>query len=410
MRPDLSHYLAKFAIDAPIRSFHRWPQRTTIAWMVGLGLAVLAALVALLPATIGAHYRATGQAALADDAASAAGAFQQALRWSPNDPEIYRALAKSYLRLNQPQQAIDALEQAYRLRPASLLIQQELAQAYEAGGRTQQADALWSALGLAPHDMLVLGEQARRAKQYAEALAWYARAGRTAPDSGESLYYAGRAYRDAQQLDRSLQVLQEASEVAPDNRDVWYELGQTYAARNEGRRALEALRHGLDVRGGQAGRSNLYFWIGYVQQYSLSPRDLDGARVAYGKALTLDDYRIDSWQKAETHYHTGVLLAEQNRWTEAIPEYQRALADNPRHYRAHLSLALALWQVGHRAEAIAQAHQAVELDPNRKNAYRLLGDFYASERKVAEASAMYARVVELDPQDQQARKALEALR
>jgi Tetratricopeptide repeat/Ca-dependent carbohydrate-binding module xylan-binding len=181
MRLDLSHYLPKSAIDAPIHSLHRWPRRTTIAWAVGLGLAGLAVLAALLPVLIAARYVAAGEAALdgaAGDATRAADSFQQALLWSPNDPEIHRALAEAYLRLEQPQKAIDTLEQAFRLQPESLLIRQELAAAYEAGGQLQRADGLWAALGMTPNDMLQNGDNAFGQRDFATAHAWYARATR----------------------------------------------------------------------------------------------------------------------------------------------------------------------------------------------------------------------------------------
>jgi tetratricopeptide (TPR) repeat protein len=212
MRLDLSHYLPKFAINVPIRSPNRWPRRTTLAWIAGVGLAGLVAIVALLPILMSARYRAAGEAALASDAASATVAFQQALRWSPNNPEIHRALAQSYLRLNQPQEAIDMLEQAYRLRPESLLIRQELAQAYEAGGQIEHADGLWRSLGLSAATMLMFGEQARTAKDFDSALVWYARATRSGSDLGSGIEYnRALALRDQGQLQQAFEALGRAT-------------------------------------------------------------------------------------------------------------------------------------------------------------------------------------------------------
>jgi tetratricopeptide (TPR) repeat protein len=215
MRLDLSNYLPKFTIDVPIRSPNRWPRRTTLAWIAGVGLAGLVAIVALLPLLMSARYRVVGEAALASDAASATVAFQQALRWSPNNPEIHRALAQSYLRLNQPQEAIDMLdmlEQAYRLRPESLLIRQELAQAYEASGQIERADGLWRSLGLSAATMLMLGEQARAAKDFDSALVWYARATRIGSDLGSSIEYnRALVLRDQGQLQPAFEALGRAT-------------------------------------------------------------------------------------------------------------------------------------------------------------------------------------------------------
>jgi tetratricopeptide (TPR) repeat protein len=180
MRLDLSDYLPKLAIDVPINSPQRWLRYTSLAWIVGPGLVALALVTAVLPALMSARYRAAGEAAIASDAGSAAAAFQLALSWSPDDPETHRALAKAYLQLNRPQQAIQALEQAYRLRPESLLIRQELAQAYEADGQWERANGVWAALGLTSERSLMIGDGLFDQHRYLEAHTWYERAARTA--------------------------------------------------------------------------------------------------------------------------------------------------------------------------------------------------------------------------------------
>jgi tetratricopeptide (TPR) repeat protein len=408
MRLDLSHYLPKFAIDAPIRSHHRWPRRTVFAWIAGLGLAGLTILLAL-PALVSTHYRAAGEAMLAGDAASAAAEFQQSLRWSPNNPDLHRALARAYLSLSQPQQAIDALERAYRLRPESLLIRQELAQAYEAGGQVERADGLWAALGLSGNAMLAQGEQARRLKSYADAITWYQRAARAMPDAVEPLYYAGRAYRDARQLDQALQVLRQASAVASGNRDVWYELGQTHAARAEWQQALAAYERGLEVQGGQVGRSSLYYQIGYLRQTAVALRDIDAAENAYEQALALDDFQIEPHLKADTYYQKGMIEAARSHWAKATEEYQRALALNPRHYIGHVALADALLHMDQHEAAKTLLLQAIRLTPTRKEAYRSLGNLYRDIGDYAGAREMYSQILAIDAQDAAARKALEAL-
>jgi hypothetical protein len=134
MRLDLAHYLPKSAIDAPIHSPHQRPRRTTIAWVAGLGFAGLAALAALLPALMHARYRAVR-------------AFRNALRWSADDPAMYRTRTQSYLQLGPPPQATDAPEQSYRLRLQSLLIRRALAEAYDASGQIQRG---WSAGSAGP--------------------------------------------------------------------------------------------------------------------------------------------------------------------------------------------------------------------------------------------------------------------
>jgi tetratricopeptide (TPR) repeat protein len=185
MRLDLLHYLPKHTIDAPISPLHSRRRHIPIVWAAGTILFVLVVFVATLPSLISAAYLAAGTRALADAAHPAERATQsvdylkQALAWSPSNPDIYRALADSYLRLDQPQFAIDALEQAYRLRPESLLIRQELAQAYDAGGRVKQADALWESMGVTSNRMIAIGDDFFAQHRYGDALNWYTRAVRS---------------------------------------------------------------------------------------------------------------------------------------------------------------------------------------------------------------------------------------
>ncbi|HEX5692631.1 MAG TPA: tetratricopeptide repeat protein, partial [Roseiflexaceae bacterium] len=107
------------------------------------------------------------------DPAEAARLFERARDWTPQDPHTERLLAQAYLRLNQPQAAIQALERAYRRQPESILIRQELARAYEANGQSERAEAMWASLGMSGTAMIEQGKQAGAQGWTDEALRWY---------------------------------------------------------------------------------------------------------------------------------------------------------------------------------------------------------------------------------------------
>lgn len=205
MRRDLTQYLTRQAIDAPIPSSHKLPYRISPHWAIGAALLGLVFLWLALPALIGGFYAAAGARALAaagDDAtARAVVSLEQARGWSPSEPLVYRRLAQAYLRQGRPQDAITALEQAFRLQPGSLLIRQELAQAYEANGDTLRADALWVALGMTPQRMVAMGDGYLEARQPEQALAWYDRAIRLGAEK-PSLQF--RIVAAAAMMDRAL--------------------------------------------------------------------------------------------------------------------------------------------------------------------------------------------------------------
>lgn len=75
-----------------------------------------------------------------DGARSALDDFKRSLRLAPANGGAYYGIGRAYLRLNDPKQAVAALEQAAHLLPAIARIQTELANAYRAAGMPRQAE------------------------------------------------------------------------------------------------------------------------------------------------------------------------------------------------------------------------------------------------------------------------------
>jgi tetratricopeptide (TPR) repeat protein len=140
-----------------------------------------------------------------------------------------------------------------------------------------------------------------------------------------------------------------------------------------------------------------------------SSSNLDRAWSAYQQALALDEYSPTPWLKAETFHQRGNILAAQEQWVEAVQEYDQALALNEQHYWAHISLASALWQVGGREDAKRILHQAIELQPQREEAYWRLGNYYRIEQNFEQAADMYREMLKLNREDQRALNALTTL-
>lgn len=112
----------------------------------------------------------------------------------PSEPLVYRRLAQGYTALERPTAALEALEQAYRIDPSSLLVQRELALTHANLGTSDPA--LWRALGLDAATLLALGDQHLRAGN-PEALNWYRGAATLEPgwDLSEQLRKAEALHR-----------------------------------------------------------------------------------------------------------------------------------------------------------------------------------------------------------------------
>lgn len=335
--------------------------------------------------------------------------LQKAIEYNTRDAQSYLFLGQAYCLLGEPDKAIEAYAVFGDLRPDNPLGDLESGFAYEAMGDRSSAVRKWKMAGLTAQDFLENGERLRKQEFYEEALKWYERASQLSPNWAEPWYKIGLVYKAQEDWGKAISAYLSAAQLLPGNRDIWYELGQAYSIRQEWDLALQAYEQGLQANSGQVGLSNFYFRVGIMRQYSLSPRDFEGALEAYDQALKLDDYSIEFWTKADTYYQRGVIFARSMRWKATLEEYRKAIVLNPQHYWAHLMSASALWELGKKEEAKEMAQDAIGLNPEEKNAYLLLGNFYRLEGDVAHAWDMFNKAVELDPQDDQAREELENL-
>lgn len=108
--------------------------------------------------------------------------FEQAQQ---HDPVLLQHLAEAYLLAGRNKEALAALQEAFKLQPQNLLIEQALACAYEASGDTNSADGMWATQGLSAEYLRQLGRSYATKGIYDQALAWYWRALRAGLDTSD---------------------------------------------------------------------------------------------------------------------------------------------------------------------------------------------------------------------------------
>ena len=236
----------------------------------------------------------------------------------------------------------------------------------------------WLRAGLTAEDFISTGEEARKAEQYEEAMAWYERAMRLEPGLGDPWYYVGLLYENQQQ---------------------W--LG-----------ALDAYERAIaSGRFRQVCRSSPHYRAGIIYQRHLNPRQPENALAAYEAALAADNFSSTA-EAADCHYKRGEVL----RWQKARPdeyivEFRRAIALNPRHSWAHILLGLAIYGRDKDATAAeAELLKALELAPQSKWVYYHLGEVYRQEGRTGKAATMYEQALEIDPDFETAQKRLATLK
>ena len=274
-------------------------------------------------------------------------------------------------------QAEHLLRQATLCNSANVSAHRGLGFVLAAQGREDEAIAAWQAAGGMMQEFIQRGEQARIAKRYEEALAWYNWAAMVEPGLGDPWYYAGLVREGLEQWNESLRAYERAIKVG------------TFS---------------------MLGQSSPHYRLGVIYQRRLTPPRLDDALAAYDAAIALNDFSTDL-EAADSYYNRGVIYSWQGRDShDSIREYQQAIDLNPDHKWAHLKLAGALYQA-HKDVALAerQIERTLSLwpaDASRKWPYRFLGDIYRDAGLMEKAIAAYQEALCLDPNDERVKEIL----
>lgn len=112
--------------------------------------------------------------------------------------------------------------------------------------------------------------------------------------------------------------------------------------------------------------------------------------------------------KANYHFSSANKFFDQNKYRDAIEEYEKALTYNPNLGAAHRFLGESyknLYKPGAEsadnkekaAKALDALKKAYELEPNNKEVIYSLGDMYDKLRDFEEAEKLYLKIIDLEP-------------
>jgi tetratricopeptide (TPR) repeat protein len=212
------------------------------------------------------------------------------------------------------------------------------------------------------------------------------------PPSDETLSDLAITYFEAGQFDKALQPLLRSVALNPKNPIAHGMLGKAYFELREYEKAATELNLALDS-GSNDFDTSFTLAIAYLQQRQFS----DAKRVFDQMLLHLGD-------RPELHVVIGRAFRVAGRLPEAVEEFKKAIALNPRLARVHDNLALA-YLMNEGASRLADAEQEFKLelasDPDEFFANYYLGIVYIFQRKweLAVASLMRASRVQSDNPD-----------
>jgi tetratricopeptide (TPR) repeat protein len=159
--------------------------------------------------------------------------------------------------------------------------------------------------------------------------------------------------------------------------------------------------------------------LGFFQRYhQMVPGDFLGlAHIgsclsAMGRYQEAESYlrrAVAGIDDPQTHYNLGLLLSVTNRTSEAIAEYEKALARDPMHADARLNMATAFARQGRMDVALRELTRLVDQDPDNAVARTNLGVVLIQQGRVEQARAQLEAALRADPSLGPAREALESI-
>ena len=248
-------------------------------------------------------------------------------------------------------------------------------------------------------------------KKFALSEQWYLWALELNPDSAEIKGELATLYQETGRLEEAEESLEQSTNQDETKCATWYQRGEVATKQEKWFEAAEAFVKVLSLAETDTvcryQTSHVAHRLGVI--YHLRLKQEEKGWEYYQLALSADQYDPTPQQKGDTYYQIASILSKRKLWSQAIAQYQLALAIRPDYYIALIGLAQAQLQAGDLAEAQQSAEQARDLAPEQHPAYRVLGDIYRTRGENELARQMYEKVLSINPNNEAAKEGLEKL-
>lgn len=309
-------------------------------------------------------------------------ALQNAIALDADLVDAHYNLGHAYVEQGHHDEAIPHLERAITIAPNFKRAHYNLARAYRESGNLEAAThALTETLRLDPN---------------------YQRAHELANSIKQAHYNRGITYLNDERYSEAVTTFQNAITLDPDFTTAHYNLGLTYLKMETYPRAVDALQKTIMLdRNYKAAHHSLA--LAYLGKQELG-KARDAARETlkldpnYQPALSLLEaidpsftppetqttppsepeppvkQQPDAKSKQETHYELGIAYKDSKMYTEAVAEFQKAVALDPDFIAAHTSLGEVYLEMERLDDAENAANVALRIDANSQSARQLLDD------------------------------------
>ena len=389
--------------------------------------------------------------------------FEEAKKQEPDSIDVLTGLARCYYELGRDDEALALYQAAIAQNPSVWQTQFYLGRIHLENGRYPQAvEALNNALKLKPDDPETIsgfGVALSKSGKSAEAIPYLSRVTAMKRYIKEDFYYLGEAYANDQQWLKAAQIFKEGVDLRgldPNGYYYWATMLFNADKLDEAFEGYQKVRS-VDTSASHAGTSRYVAEIYRLRgmsdkalgQYQLllrrEPNDtealfhagyisfkldqLDQAKEYFRKLIEVDpnhaggaanfaalearynEIRVGRHEKTpgitlrevvkanpdsvEAHVNLGAQLLTEGVYPEALPVLERAATLRPNSAAAQYNLGLAQIKNEKYEAAVASNRKALELKPNWADAYNNLGLAYAGLKRWDEAATAYKEAVRL---------------
>ena len=311
----------------------------------------------------------------------AAAAYRKILDANPDDVQALHLLGVTHIQGSRPDEAAKLIERAIHLQPNTGVFHLNLASAYLALRRVDDAiEHAEKAIALDPklaaRGYHTAGMAFGEAGQLEDAAYCFGKAVAADPNAAESylmlaisLDRQGKNDAGAVEYEKALALTKEQVAKNPNDGQAQKLLARLYQQAGKITEAVATYRTATTLL---PGDPTVFYALGQVLQYD---GKRDEAFTCFNLALRMNP------SYAEAHVAVGAALSRGHRPAEAIEHFKEALALNPGHAEAQGHLAAALTQLGQVDEAVAAGRKAVEMSPGSASIHStlLLTLHYSSE-------------------------------
>src|ERR1700693_1139927 len=214
----------------------------------------------------------------------------------------------------------------------------------------------------------------------------------------------GVSYLNDNSLQPAFLEFQKAVELNPKDKQAHYYLGHVYFLQKKDPEAILEFERVVKL---DPDYSDAYNHAGVVYE---TDGNLDSALKSYQKALNNKAYEKPHF----VHYNIAGIYLKQNKPKEAIAEYHEAINIDPGYFLAYRALGETYLRTNDRKQGVYFLEEASKLSPEDPVTHFRLGEVYQTEKMYQKADVEFKKVIALVPPEsdlaKEAKKHLEGRR